>query len=236
MELTSLRVEISALQIDLNKKEEIIFSVLPPRPEDRRYGTTKSTLTAANNSLMKTYVERFLNLDIGLCRDFKWRFIIADTNKAILGADVMKHFGINPDIKGKFMIDSLTKLRKRASITNFNSLSPKCLINTYEDTFLNILSRYPSQTEPPSYSTPVKHSINHQFTTKGQPTFSKPRQVNKKKIKIAKSEFERMMELGLCKRGDGAWESPLHLVPKKNCIDWRLCGERLQKTKCCDPT
>ncbi|UYV77679.1 hypothetical protein LAZ67_15001900 [Cordylochernes scorpioides] len=165
------------------------ISVLPPRPEDRRRGPTKFTLTAANNSPIKTYGERFLNLDLGLRRDFKWRFIIADTNKAILGADFMEHFGIIPDIKGKFIIDSLTKLRKRASITNFNSLSPKCSINSYEDKFLNILSHYPSLTKPPSYSTP------------------------------------HMMELGLCKRGDGAWASPLHLVPKKNSIDWRPCGD-----------
>ncbi|UYV69629.1 hypothetical protein LAZ67_7000033 [Cordylochernes scorpioides] len=224
-ELASLRAEISALKIDLNKKEERIprsrsrsssssrksspnsyrkynpngswcwyhfrfkhharkcispctfnkkaknqqknsnnnhflldtgaeISVLPPRPEDRRRGPTKFTLTAANNSPIKTYGERFLNLDLGLRRDFKWRFIIADTNKAILGADFMEHFGIIPDIKGKFIIDSLTKLRKRASITNFNSLSPKCSINSYEDKFLNILSHYPSLTKPPSYSTP----------------------------------------------------------------------------------
>ncbi|UYV83943.1 hypothetical protein LAZ67_X000663 [Cordylochernes scorpioides] len=80
------------------------ISVLPPRPEDRRRGPTKFTLTAANNSPIKTYGERFLNLDLGLRRDFKWRFIIADTNKAILGADFMEHFGIIPDIKGKVNI------------------------------------------------------------------------------------------------------------------------------------
>ncbi|UYV83495.1 hypothetical protein LAZ67_23001230 [Cordylochernes scorpioides] len=163
------------------------ISVLLPRPEDRRYGQTNFTLTAANNSPMKTYGERFLNLDLGLRRDFKWRFIIADTNKAILGADFMEHFGIISDIKGKFIIDYLTKLRKRASITNFNSLSPKCSINSYEDKFLNILSHYPSLTKPPSYSTPVKHSVIHHITKKGQPTFSKPRRLNPEKIKIAKS-------------------------------------------------
>ncbi|UYV67843.1 hypothetical protein LAZ67_5002205 [Cordylochernes scorpioides] len=289
-ELASLRAEISALKIDLNKKEEriphsrsrsssssrkssqtviestiqmalgagIIFdsstmqenashlvlstkkqrtsretpttisaeiSVLPPRPEDRRRGPTKFTLTAANNSPIKTYGERFLNLDLGLRRDFKWKFIIADTNKAILGADFMEHFGIIPDIKGKFIIDSLTKLRKRASITNFNSLSPKCSINSYEDKFLNILSHYPSLTKPPSYSTPVKHSVTHHITTKGQPTFSKPRRLNPEKFKIAKSEFEHMMELGFMQERRRAWASPLHLVPKKNSIDWRPCGD-----------
>ncbi|UYV71845.1 hypothetical protein LAZ67_9000651 [Cordylochernes scorpioides] len=218
--ITDYRNKISFL---LDTGAEI--SVLPPRPEDRRRGPTKFTLTAANDSPIKTYGERFLNLDLGLRRDFKWRFIIADTNKAILGADFMEHFGIIPDIKGNFIIDSLTKLRKRASITNFNSLSPKCSINSYEDKFLNILSHYPSLTKPPSYSTPVKHSVTHHITTKGQPTFSKPRRLNPEKFKIAKSEFEHMMELGLCKRGDGAWASPLHLVPKKNSIDWRPCGD-----------
>ncbi|UYV84743.1 hypothetical protein LAZ67_X003279 [Cordylochernes scorpioides] len=249
-EMASLRAEILALQIGLNKKEEIIFrsrprspsssrksspnsyrkynpncfwcwyqfrfkdharkcispctlnrkaknqqensndnhfildtsaeiSVLPPRPEDRRFGSTKFTLTAANKSPMKTYGERFLNLDLDLRRDFKWRFIIADTNKAILGADFMETFWNN--------------------------------------------SRY--QRKPPSYSTPVKHSVTHHINTKGQPTFSKPRRLNPENFKIAKSEFEHMMVLGLCKRGDGAWASPLHLVPKKICIDWRPCGD-----------
>ncbi|UYV80802.1 hypothetical protein LAZ67_19001764 [Cordylochernes scorpioides] len=196
--ITDYRNKISFL---LDTGAEI--SVLPPRPEDRRYGPTKFTLTATNNSPMKTYGERFLNLDLGPRRDFKWRFIIADTNKAILGADFIENFGIIPDIKGKVIIDSLTKLRKRASITNFNSLSRKQI-------FEHSLS-FPSLTKPPSYSTPAKHSVTHHITTKGQPTFSKPRRLKPENFKIAKSEFEHMMELGLCKRGDGAWASPLHL-------------------------
>ncbi|UYV63747.1 hypothetical protein LAZ67_2005485 [Cordylochernes scorpioides] len=195
--ITDYRNKISFL---LDTGAEI--SVLPPRPEDRRYGPTNFTLTPANNSPIKTYGERFLNLDLGLCRDFKWIFIIADTNKAILGANFMEYFGIIPDIKGKFIIDYLTKLRKRASITNFNSLSPRCSINSYEDKFLNILSHYPSLTKPPSYSRPVKHSVTHHITTKGQPTFSKPRRLNPEQFKIAKSEFEHMMELDWSPCGD----------------------------------
>ena len=55
----------------------------------------ETNLTAANGSKISTYGEALLSLDIGLRRDFKWIFVIADVKFPILGADFMYHYGIS---------------------------------------------------------------------------------------------------------------------------------------------
>ena len=49
-------------------------------------------LFAANGSSIKTYGEKLLSLDLGLRREYTWKFIIADVRYPILGADFLKNF------------------------------------------------------------------------------------------------------------------------------------------------
>ncbi len=41
------------------------------------------------------------------------------------------------------------------------------------------------------------------------------------RLRAAKQEFQRMIELGIIRPSSSAWASPLHMVPKKNTGDWR---------------
>nr|VZI30919.1 unnamed protein product [Spirometra erinaceieuropaei] len=45
------------------------------------------------------------------------------------------------------------------------------------------------------------------------------------KLRIAKNEFEHMMNLGIIRPSSSPWASPLHMVPKKSSDDWRPCGD-----------
>ena len=43
------------------------------------------------------------------------------------------------------------------------------------------------------------------------------------KLRIAKEEFLKMESLGIVRRSDSPWASPLHVVPKSD-GSWRPCG------------
>ena len=47
-------------------------------------------LYAANGSEIKTYGEKTLILDLGLRRQYRWTFVIADVKQPILGADFLE--------------------------------------------------------------------------------------------------------------------------------------------------
>ena len=58
-----------------------------------------------------------MTLNLGLRRDFCWRFLIADVSKPILGADFLAHFNLLPDFTHCRLMDSITLLTYRGEVT-----------------------------------------------------------------------------------------------------------------------
>lgn len=68
-------------------------SVIPATTSDRKIRQCLTPpLQAANKSTIRTYGLRSLTLDIGLRRTFRWLFVVADVDRAILGADFLHNF------------------------------------------------------------------------------------------------------------------------------------------------
>lgn len=88
-----------------------------------------------------------------------------------------------------------------------------------------ILSRFRSLTQPPNYFAPVNHTVVHHILTKGQLPFARPRRLDAVRHKAAQTEFEHMLDLGICQPSASPTCSPLHMVKKKNNQDWRPCGD-----------
>ncbi|KMQ86388.1 gag-pol polyprotein [Lasius niger] len=188
------------------------ISCLPFRGDHTTFDSID--LYAANNTKIKTFGFRLLNVQLELRRDFKWKFILADVPIPIIGADFLSHFGLIIDLKKRQITDSVTNLStpgkthfsSQAAIRTINGTSP------YHD----LLSSFPNLSNPTPKFNGLKHDTVHFIQTNGPPIASKPRRLHPKVFAAAKKEFEYMMELGICRPSRSPWSSPLHVVSKSS--------------------
>lgn len=187
---------------------------------------TEVYLSAVNGSPISTFGKKFLNVDLGLHRNFPFIFTVASVARPIIGADFLVHFSLLVDLKNKKVLDNKTKLSVNGVIITSNTVLPKIFSITNQ--YLELLKQFPCLTSEPNFLLPVKHSVTHRIITKDSLPFSRPRRLDSNKFKAAKSEFEHMIQLGICRVSSSSASSPLHMVPKKDPNDWRPCGDYRQ--------
>ncbi|UYV77009.1 hypothetical protein LAZ67_14002807, partial [Cordylochernes scorpioides] len=199
-------------------------SIVPPNKNEKRKSDYK--LYAANGSEIETYGVKILTLDLGLRREFQWPFVVAKVNKGILGADFLNKFNLLIDINKRKLIDGITNLAINGvitSITENNNIVTLC--NNVN--FSKLLSNYPNITKPALFPTKPEHDVKHFIVTEGPPVHSKARQLDHKRLAIAKQEFKFMLENDIIRTSKSHWASPLHMVAKKD-GSFRLCGDYRQ--------
>lgn len=105
--------------------------------------TTK--LYAANGTIINTFGERLLTLDLGLRRSFQWKFIIADVRQHIIGSDFLSHFDLLVDSKRKALLDRLTLIQTIGTLATCDHIR----ITTYNlsDRIATILKEYKDITQ-----------------------------------------------------------------------------------------
>lgn len=179
----------------------------------------RSCLFAANGTPIPTFGEALQVLDLGLRRTFKWVFTIAKVSHAIIGADFLRHYDLLVDLKRKRLCDRVTSLEAIAQFTH--AREPTLTVVSQQQ---NILREYRDLTSGTPIALKAKHAVVHHIETKGPPVFDKSRRLSPEKLKIAKAEFDYMVEQGICRPSRSPYASPLHLVAKPN-GDWRPCGD-----------
>ena len=200
-------------------------SVLPPSFTDRKHPPDKLTLTAVNHTPISTYGTRSLTLNLGLRRSFPWIFIIADVQKPIIGADFLRHFGLMVNMRQCQLTDASTHLRVQGILSSDTSPSPSILPPNSGNPFHAILADFPDVTQVCSPDRPIQHNVTHHITTTGPPVSARTRRLAPERLKLARHEFEHMLQLGIVRPSSSDWSSPLHMVPKKTPGDWRPCGD-----------
>lgn len=200
--------------------------VYPVSALSERRHKTSYQLSAANGSAIDTYGYIQLNLNLGLRRDYPWRFVVADVTKPIIGVDFLSHYRIIVDINQQKLVDGLTNVSTVACLDLSHSLVLSVKIATGgEGKYHKILSEYPELTRPAGTPGIAKHNTTHHIrTTPGPPVSCPPRRLAPDKLKIAKQEFDAMIATGTARPSDSPWASPLHLVSKKD-NGWRPCGD-----------
>ncbi|GFT80134.1 transposon Tf2-9 polyprotein [Trichonephila clavipes] len=188
-------------------------SVLPASLSEKRKGNSIQQLSAANTSPINVYGKRLLTLDLNLRRVFRWPFLIASVSVPIIGADFLYNFNISPDLRNRKLINNATKISRNCKLVSPEVHSIKLVSG--ESIFHGVLREFPEIVKPPSFSQEVKHNIKHFIETSGPPVFAKARRLAPDRLKIAKSEFQQILNLGHVRPSKSNYASPLHIVPKK---------------------
>lgn len=180
-------------------------------------------ISAANGSAINVFGTKFLKLTLGFRRVFNHTFLIASVTKPIIGADFLKMTGLVIDIRNCRLIDPLTNTSVSGTPCRENIISPRFF--EIEQKYNSILQEFSSLMEPPNFNLPVKHTVMHHIITNGPLPYSRPRRLNNVKLKIAKEEFDYMVQIGICRPSSSPGASPLHMASKHEANDWRPCGD-----------
>ena len=167
-----------------------------------------------------------MTLNLGFRRVFPWIFTFADTKYPILGADFLRNFDLLVDIRRTQLVDAHTKIEVNGFISNVaESTRLTVLIDIPSSRYEKILKDFPSLTTTNSGNTPIKHTVSHRIKTTGAPVYARPRRLAAEQLRVAKHEFELMLQTGIIRPSDSNWCAPLYMVPKTSDGDWRPCGD-----------
>lgn len=144
-------------------------SAIPATAEHRRASKCVQSLQAVNGSSIATYGQRSLTLNLGLRRTFRWVFIVAAIEYAILGADFLRHFGLLVDMRTSTLRDATTNLAVHAIARCTHMMSPTLSLSLNRGEWQDMLKEYPNITAPLCTERPIKHSVTHHIQTSGPP-------------------------------------------------------------------
>lgn len=143
----------------------------------------------------------------------------------IIGADFLSHYHLAPYLAEHRLIDMRTKQSAACSPTTTRSYG----LSTVNKLVNNeILSKYPLLIRKFNPVETPKHSVTHRIEIIGRPVNCRARQLAPDKLRIAKTQFDELCKLGICRISQGSpFASPLHMVKKTN-GEWRICGDYRQ--------
>ena len=182
-------------------------SVLPPTPGQI---PTNYHLYAANGTKIQTYGYTNLTVDLGLHRPLQWRFIIADVDKPIIGADFLASHKLLVDLHRHRIIDHTTSMSVNGSISKI----PTPIIASLplgDSKFHKLLHKYSANTKTQSEPS---HSITHDIETTGRPCSARARRLAPDKYNAAKAEFQRMCKQGICRPQKPLGKPPTYRTQK----------------------
>ena len=198
---------------------------IEPAPLKARQGPTDPNihLVAANGSTIPSYGKRKRVFTFNN-KKYSWSVIQACVSRTMIGADFLRHYGLMVDVRNNRLLDTVALQAVGAEcrpVPKNEILSAKEMPTTR---FTAVLSSYPELQNHDFKSPRVKHGVVHHIETKGRPVHAKVRRLNKQKYDGGKAAWFELEKLGIIRRSNSNWSSPLHMQPKPD-GSWRPCGD-----------
>lgn len=131
------------------------------------------------------------------------------------------------DVRNHCLRDEITGLSKQGELAEVeNNEVNFTTFATQDSNFDDLLQEFSDLTRPNENALIKKADagIYHYIETTGRPVVEQARRLAPGKYQEAKTQFEEMMRLGICRPSKSEWASPLHMVPKKDNTS-RPCGD-----------
>ena len=213
-----------------------VISIMPPTAAQRLKGTTATQLQAANGTKINCYGHKWMNINLP-GRSIRFPITIADVSQPILGSDFLAEAYLAPNHRDRTLIDLRDFSEIKVDADNDSQPIRVNYVDQVSDPCYQLLdNQFPSLSNPTFRIKEVKHGVRHFIPTDGPPVQSKARKLPPDKLSVAKAELEKLVSLGVCKRGKSNWSSPLLVTTKPcnspctcaqqhPCGGWRVCGD-----------
>ena len=185
---------------------QLLLTLLFPGPQ-----IWSLNLVAANGSSIRTFGKRILPISFAKGHRVDHVFWIAEVSRPILGADFFTEHNLLIDLPHRQLVSRASGISFSTTPTNPPSISSLRLPTSgpYE----SLLESFPDLLVQ-NFKGEVRHKVKHFITTEGPPIHARPRRLDAEKLQVAESEFLKMKQMGIVRRSDSPWASPLHVVPK----------------------
>ena len=200
------------------------MSIIPPTMAQRLAGPVDHHLQAANGTPIACYGEVALNITLG-GRSFKHQVTVADTKSSLLGSDFLALNYLAPNHRDSTLVDLHDFSTVTVKLDRKTAIPPR--VNHVKEAgspYWDTLNEFPTLLTPSLKLQEPTHGVFHYIPTEGRPVQSKARRLSPEKLEVAKTELDKLVELGVCKRAKSEWSSPLLVVPKPQ-GGWRVCGD-----------
>ena len=117
---------------------------------------------------MNCFGEDEMDIHLGE-RKFRYKLVIADVKRSILGADLLAEFYLAPNHRDKNIIDLNDFSLIDAEIDTFPDACRVNFVDEKDSPYYRLLDEYPSLMTPSFTPKEVKHGVRHYIPTSGRP-------------------------------------------------------------------
>ena len=203
-------------------------SMVPALPSERARAPTAAMcgglprMVNVNGEAVRVFGRRRLDLCFN-GRQYSWDFVTADADFNIVGADFLRAHGLVVDLRNRRVMDA-EQPDENVCASVQDACAQQPVAPAEDELFRQLLARFPALLSPDFSTATVRHGVKHHLPTTGPPVFARARRLDPAKLAVAKAEFSEMERMGIVRRSDSPWSSPLHIVPKAD-GGWRPCGD-----------